>query len=632
MIRLPKLRKKCRKCIYFFLLAMIMLPILIFPLSSLFTHQLHNSPVIENGVIDLSGYDFRSRKELPLDGEWEFYWQKWLVTDRHPTGNPDFMIRVPRPWNWYRLNGERLPEYGYASYRLLLENAPTDYHLIAVIPNLAASYRVYIDGELVAASGILSKTPKESDVTLALTPEWLGVNKGSQRELIIEVSGRHNGGIYIPPMLMDNWSGHISSRLRYVLATIALGVLLVSILGYAYILSLRDVTLHSVALLVLELLVLVRILLRDELFCILKEFLPFINYHIVNSILQIVTLFLPVSFLLCARDLVGIQIKRKEILAITLFEVLCCIPMFFFFFNGMLLAQYLFCLVGFLPYLVVFTRMYRKVVEETPYSLVVSAGMMLTISCLVVANQYAAGLLYINASLYPTFCFVMAVLLQDYVYINKNKEFHDEALEAANLRLRLQENETSLMLSQIKPHFLYNALIAIQVLCTREPETAENAIMHFAKYLRVNMRSINSREPIPFAQELEHIRNYVAIEKLRFKERLTMNYEIIEEDFTVPPLTIQPLIENAIKHGVCKKVMGGTVTLRTYRTGDYYCIEILDDGLGFDTAILNLEDTGSLGLKNISFRLKYLKNADIVIESETDRGTRVLVRLPREET
>lgn len=631
MKRPPKLKKKCRKCIFFILVALIMSPIFLYPLSSMFTHQIHNSPRVENGEIDLSGFDFRSKKELPLDGDWEFYWQKWLVTDQLPSGQPDFMIRVPNQWNWYKLNGKRLPEHGYASYRITLKNAPQDYHLIAVAPNLAASYRVFIDGELVATSGILSKDPQERDVTLALAHEWLGNNNGNQRELIIEVSGRHNGGLYIPPMLMDDRSGYMSSRLRYVLATVALGILLVSIFGYAYILTLHDVTLHSVTLLILELLVLIRILLRDELFCILKEFLPFINYHIVNSILQIVTLFLPVAFLLCARDLVGIQIKKREITAITLFEVVCFLPMFYFFLNGMLMLQYLFCLIGMLSYLVILHRMYQKVVEGVPYSLVVSAGMMLTISCLVVANQYAAGLLYVNASLYPTFCFVLAVLLQDYIYIHKNNALHADALEAANLRLRIQENETSLMLSQIKPHFLYNALIAIQVLCTREPETAEKAIMHFAKYLRVNMRSINSRDPIPFIQELEHIRNYVAIEKLRFKERLNVNYEIDAENFNVPPLTIQPLIENAIKHGVCKNIMGGTVTLRTYKADEYYCIEIADDGPGFDAGILEKEDSASLGLKNISYRLRHLMNADITIESERDKGTKVLVKLPGEE-
>lgn len=629
LLRPIKLRKKCRKCVFFLLLVLTMLPISLYPMASRFTHEIHNSPRVINGVIDLAGYDFKNNGELPLDGEWEFYWKKWLVTDGIKEREPDMMIDVPKPWNWYGMDGERLPEHGYASYRIRLDHAPLDSRLMVVVPNLAASYRVFIDGQLVSASGVMSKEPRAKDVSLALAHEWLGWKDSAEQELIIEVSSANYGGLYLVPMMMDDWQGYLNSRLRYVLAILALGILLVTVVGYAYVLVLRSAAFHSITLLVLDVFVMIRILLRDELFCILKEFLPFINYHLINSFLQIATLFIPVAFMLCAKELVGIRIKKREILAITIYELVCCIPMFIFFMKGFLLAQYILCIIGMLPYILVLSRMYQRVKEEAPFSLMVSAGMLLTISSLVVANQYATGLLYINASLYPSFCFVLAVCLQDYVYIRRSSELQAEALEAANLRVKLQEAEVSMMLSQIKPHFLYNALIAIQVLCTKEPETAEEAVMHFAKYLRMNMRSINSSKPIPFSEELEHIRNYVAIEKLRFKDRLTMRYEIEEEDFCVPPLTIQPLVENSIKHGACKQVAGGTVTLHTYRTPEYDCVEIIDDGPGFDPSIMEQEDSQSYGLKNISFRLKQMMQAEIQINSGSGTGTKVTVRFPR---
>lgn len=625
-----KLRKRCRKCIYFAILAITVLPIFIFPLSSRYIHRIYNSPQIEQGVLDLEGYDFSEGEELPLDGEWEFYWQKWLITDQLQLQTPDLMLNVPEQWNWYVLNGKRLPEHGYASYRITIKNAPLNVNLTSVIPDLAASYRVFINGELVTSSGRISKTPNELDVTLEQRFEWLGHRTEPEQELVIEVSSSHNGGLYMVPVLMGDRTGYMKFRLRYVFITVALGIILATITAYICVLSSKDVTFHSVALLILDILVLIRILLRNQLFCILKEFLPFINYHRVNSLLQIVTLFLPVAFLLSAKDLVGTPIKKREIQAIMLYETICCIPMYFCFLNGMLMLQYLFCMIGTLPYIIIMYRLYQRIKEGIPYSGVVSAGMLLTISSLIIANQYATGMLYRNASLYPVCYFMLAVGLQVLIYIRRNNEIHEDALEAANLRLKLQEAETSLMLSQIKPHFLYNALIAIQVLCTREPETAEDAILHFAKYLRMNMSSINSKEPIPFSQELEHIRNYAAIEKLRFKERLNIKYDIEEEDFKVPPLTIQPLVENAIKHGVCKAVMGGTVLLHTYRTQEYDCVEISDDGPGFDPEILKQEKTGSYGLKNITFRLKNVMKAEIKIESELNKGTCVLVRLPRE--
>lgn len=628
-MHMKKLPVRCRKCVYFLILAFTILPIFFFPLASRQTHKIHNSPQVRDGVLDLSGYDFRSRRELPLDGEWEFYWQKWLITDGLPAGEPDMMINVPGHWNKYRLNGQKLPQAGYASYRITLKNSPVDTQLLTVVPNLAASYRVFIDGEMVAASGTMSKDPADRDVTLALAYEWLGQRDYAEQELVIEVSGAHNGGLCLTPMIMEDWNGYMASRIRFMIVTVALGILLVTVLGYAYILLKHSRDFHSMALLVLDLLVMMRILLRDELFCIVKEFLPFISYHMANALLQMLTLFLPVAFLLCAKDLVGIRIKKWEIKGIIIYEVIACIPMFVFLLTGMLKQQYICCIISMLPYTVVLYRMYHRVREGVAYSLAVSAGMMLTITSLVLASQYSAGLLYINASLFPTFCFILAVCLQDYIYISKSSDIQAEAVEAANLRVKLQEAEMSLMLSQIKPHFLYNALIAIQVLCVREPETAEEAIIRFAKYLRMNMRSINSGGPIPFSEELEHIRNYVAIEKLRFKERLNLCYEIEAEDFFVPPLTIQPLVENAIKHGVCKKVAGGTVTLHTYQVPEYSCVEIRDDGAGFDTRILEQPDSQSYGLRNILFRLKNMMHAEVLIESETDKGTRVLVRLPR---
>lgn len=628
-MHIKKLSVRCRKCVYFILLCLTMFPIFFAPLASRHTHKLHNSPQVKNGSLDLEGYSFKNKKDLLLDGEWEFYWQKWLITDGLPAGEPDMMIHVPDPWDWYSLDGRKLPQSGYASYRITLENAPLDSRLLAEVPNLAGSYRVFIDGKPAAASGEMSKTPREQDVNLALAHEWLGHNDYAEQEVVIEVSCTHNGGLYLAPMMMEDWNGYMASRMRMVTVTVALGILLVTVLGYAYILFLGNRELHSVALLVLDLLVMMRLLLRDELFCIVKECIPFISYHMANAVLQLATLFVPVTFLLCAKDFAGIHIKRREIIAIMIFEAACSIPLFVFSLSGNLILQHICCLAGMLPYAVALCRMYRRVREGAPYSLEVSAGMMLIISSLILASQYGSGLLYINASIYPAFCFILAVCLQDYVYIRKNNEMHAQALEAANLKVKLQEAEMSLTLSQIKPHFLYNALIAIQVLCTREPETAEEAIMRFAKYLRMNMRSINSDGPIPFSEELEHIRNYVSIEKLRFKERLDMRYEIEEEDFSVPPLSIQPLVENAIKHGICKKVMGGTVILHTYRLPEFDCVEIKDNGVGFDPHILERTDTASYGLKNILFRLKKMIHAEVLIESVADQGTRVLVKIPR---
>ena len=146
----------------------------------------------------------------------------------------------------------------------------------------------------------------------------------------------------------------------------------------------------------------------------------------------------------------------------------------------------------------------------------------------------------------------------------------------------LYEAEVQIMVSQIRPHFMYNTLSSIAILCKLDPETAYEAAITFSKYLRVNMDSLKKTEPVPFEQEPEHLKNYLYIEKLRFADKLNVEYDIRTADFRLPMLSIQPIVENAVKHGVGMKKEGGTVTVSTRETADAYEITVSDDGVGFD--------------------------------------------------
>ena len=147
---------------------------------------------------------------------------------------------------------------------------------------------------------------------------------------------------------------------------------------------------------------------------------------------------------------------------------------------------------------------------------------------------------------------------------------------------RLQESQLKLMMDQIQPHFLFNTLSAIRILIKVEPETAYDAMYDFSKYLRANIDNVNNIEGIDFASEVEHIKSYVNIEKIRFGGRINAEYDIQCDDFFVPPLSIQSLVENAIQYGILPKMRGGTIWLRSYESGDYDVVEIEDNGVGFN--------------------------------------------------
>ena len=188
-----------------------------------------------------------------------------------------------------------------------------------------------------------------------------------------------------------------------------------------------------------------------------------------------------------------------------------------------------------------------------------------------------------------------------------------------------QDAQVRVMLSQIQPHFIYNSLSSISTLITIDPEKAQNALDNFTEYLRSNLSSLTGGAFIPFVDELRHIKTYVSLETLRFGERITVTYDIQAEDFNIPPLTIQPIVENAVKHGILAKLEGGTVQLRTYETEKAYIVEVEDDGVGFDTSKAPSDGRSHFGMKSIEQRLKILCKSKITIDSQIGKGTKVTI-------
>ena len=206
-----------------------------------------------------------------------------------------------------------------------------------------------------------------------------------------------------------------------------------------------------------------------------------------------------------------------------------------------------------------------------------------------------------------------------FLFVNVSKN-----IQLAQEQEKIKEARIKIMMSQIQPHFIYNALSSISTLITIDPEKAQKALDDFTEYLRHNIASLTETSLIPFEDELRHIETYVSLEKLRFNNRLNVIYDIKVKDFYVPPLSLQPIVENAIKHGVLKKLEGGVVTIKTRETDKCYLVEISDNGVGFSATY---EDNVNkhFGLNNIKHRIKNMANGDIVISSKINKGTKVVV-------
>ena len=212
----------------------------------------------------------------------------------------------------------------------------------------------------------------------------------------------------------------------------------------------------------------------------------------------------------------------------------------------------------------------------------------------------------------------------------KELELQSSRLEAEKnmIEAKLKESRISIMLSQIQPHFIYNTLGTIERMCLKDPEKAFDLVRNFSLYLRGNFSELDSVTPIRFSEEMKHVEYYVNIEKVRFPD-MNIEYKLEVTDFVLPALSVQPLVENAIKHGLMRLETGGTVVIRSYETEKHFCVEVMDDGGGFDTN-LPIDEKKHVGLRNIRERLKVMVDGELHMESKVGAGTKALIKIPKE--
>ncbi|WP_162862479.1 7TM diverse intracellular signaling domain-containing protein [Acetivibrio cellulolyticus] len=197
-------------------------------------------------------------------------------------------------------------------------------------------------------------------------------------------------------------------------------------------------------------------------------------------------------------------------------------------------------------------------------------------------------------------------------------------------------SETAFLQAQIKPHFLYNALNVIAAICRIDSIRARDLVLDLSSYLHHSFDFRNIERYITFDEEMDFIQAYVRIEQARFRDKLTVQYELEDtEELMLPPLILEPLVENAIRHGIRKRDGGGTVAIRVKNFLDSFMIEVEDDGVGMSSEQLEKIKTESqnagsgVGLVNIQRRLWRLYGGQLDIQSHPGEGTKIILELPK---
>lgn len=198
------------------------------------------------------------------------------------------------------------------------------------------------------------------------------------------------------------------------------------------------------------------------------------------------------------------------------------------------------------------------------------------------------------------------------------------------LEKKMKMTEAQLLLSQIKPHFIYNVLANIKSLIYSDPIRAETVIVAFTKFLRIQLDAVGRDEMASFAEILKFISYYLEIEASRFPGKFHVLYDIQYEDFVLPHFSIQPLVENAIKHGICKREGIGHITIRSYLKENEIVVEVEDDGVGFSKGEYPVKGgKKQVGLENVKARISYLSHGSLRIVSTPGKGTVASIIIPK---
>ena len=220
---------------------------------------------------------------------------------------------------------------------------------------------------------------------------------------------------------------------------------------------------------------------------------------------------------------------------------------------------------------------------------------------------------------------ISALAMYGFILSDQIEQDQRHQREIARQQLEIANQRASIMVLQMRPHFIYNTMTSIFCLCGQNPQTAQQVVKDFTAFLRKNFTAIASDAPIPFTSELEHTRAYLAVEQAVYEDSLFVDYDMPHTFFRVPPLTLQPIVENAVKHGRDPYAGPLHISIRTRKTDSGSEIVVADNGRGFE-----LSDDNGLGiaLNNIQQRLEIMCDASLTIAPNEGGGTVVTVTIP----
>lgn len=583
-------------------------------LASLFLFNLnyqkiYDSPEVVNGEADFTDVKLSGRGvACNLAGEWNFYYDKWIVTDGY-TGEPDGLINLPSVWTYKNYGGKTLPKTGYASYKITVYNVAPGESVLVFRDNENFAYRSFINGKLCVRRGTLSKEVSSTEISNYDDEVYPYITDGSPLEIVIELSATDTAGLNLTPWIEDSLRSPVYGTALKVFSYFALGFSLcavtVSILSFLFFSVKRDWTMPAF----MVLLFLHFVVSKDMMYIFNISYGVSGAIRFASAILALCVFLL---HLVKNKTKIG---KTTLIVTLSLTAVLTVLTAIFF---GTPL-----CPVFAITLFAIFAGYIYFVTVRSNFSPVQTICYGVLYSLLLGVFWFELcdflGLLVFGTEF--LFCLLLMIMLVFFavLWMYKISSAAREAMRVNDLEKQLVIERNKALKAQIKPHFIYNSLTAIQARYQKNTVEGDKAIERFAEYLRLVTDS-DKVELIPFEDEINNVLNYFELENLRLGDKIQLFLDLDFTDFFVPVLSLQPLVENAVRHGISENE--GYIEITSYKEGDYAVVTVKDNGKGFDVK----KETEGVGLKNTAKRFAQF-NYQFKISSSSS-GTLIEIIIP----
>jgi len=600
------------------------------------------SNLVDNGKVDLKTGDFNQNESVALDGQWEFYWDRLLTPEDfilEDSLNLDSFMRVPGSWNDGISGAKVYADHGVATYRLKLKYPSNIKDPALRIQRVITAYKLYANGELIQEVGKVSD--KLSDFEAGYKFLILDLPKDKEEiELIIQVANLNysRGGIRESPVFGSKQVLERQKMLRLAIQILFIGSVLIFGIYYflLFILQRKNKTALIFSIICINT-ALHSLVWGEAPLSIFFPNIPLITAVVINYIAFYNMI---PGIILLILNIYPLDYNKKM-------AMLILIPTIFF--EGLLLTppsvmakfnNYFSLLMG-LQMIYILGVLIKAVMRRRDNAILMFIAIGLFALATIedaLQNKAISGINISYMFLYGNFILIIAMsYIQARQQSNTHKKlilYNEKLIEADMLKDKIMETEMSFLQAQIKPHFLYNALNAIANVCEKNGKNAGKLIIDLAIYLRASLEFNNLDKMVTIDKELDFVDTYFNIEQARFGEKIQLIKEVqIPLNYLIPVLILQPLVENAVRHGISKNLKGGRVYVRMRQTKEDVYLEIEDNGVGMDNEKLEtlLSEDGirqGVGLLNIHHRLLRLYGKGLDISSKVGGGTLVRLVIP----